>query len=232
MKTIGLIGGTGWVSSTEYYKQINQKVNNRLGGLEAARCLLYSLNYGDIDRFNQKKDDKAVLELLKEAARKLEMIGVDCVVLCANTLHFYADDVKVSTKLPLLHIGEATAQAIAKERIGKIALLGTKTTMEEDFYTSKLKAHNIDALVPEAADRDYIHKTIMSELLRNRFLYDSKNNFLEIIDKLQKGGAEAVVLGCTEIPLLIHQDDIDIPLFNTLSIHTDYIVDFALNGNA
>jgi len=228
MKTIGLIGGTGWVSTLEYYRLINQEVNKRMGGLYAARCFLYSFNYNDIAELNRKNDHAGVLKLVTEAALKLETADVDCIALCANTLHYYADDLqKVITK-PIVHIGSATAKEINAKRLSKVGLLGTKITMEEQFYANRLKHSDIETITPNADDRDFIHRTIFDELLKNNFQYETKVKFLNIIQNLQQQGAEGIILGCTEIPLLIKQDDVEIPLFNTLEIHVKAIVDFAL----
>jgi aspartate racemase len=228
MKTIGLIGGTGWISTVEYYRLINTEVNNRLGGLSAARCLLYSFNYNDIAELNQKNDHAGVLQLVLDAAQKLENAGVDCIALCANTLHFYADDLQKKITKPIVHIGSVTANEIKKQGLSKVGLLGTKLTMEENFYKDRLKNHNIQTLIPGDRERAFIHRSIFNELIKNVFPDKTKVQFLEIISSLQQQGAEGIILGCTEIPLLIKQSDVAIPVFNTLEIHVNSIVDFAL----
>ena len=230
MKTIGLVGGTGWISTVEYYRIINEETNRRLGGLEFARCALYSVNFGDIQRFNEKHETEGIFSLMLSGAKKLETVGVDCILLCANTMHMHADRVAKGISVPLIHIAEATAAQIKTKNIKKVGLLGTRPTMELDFYSKKLAEAGITTLVPEKEERVFIQRTIDSELLKGIFVAESKKRFLEIIHKLQSQGAEGVVLGCTEIPLLIKQDDIDFPLFNTTVIHSLAAVDFAL-GN-
>lgn len=230
MKTIGLIGGTGWVSTQEYYRLINMEVNKSLGGLNAARCILYSFNYNDIAELNQKNDHQAILEMVIDASKKLESVGAECIALCANTLHFYADDLQKQISTPIVHIASATAKEIGKRGLSKVGLLGTKMTMEEDFYKNRLKDSHIETVIPEVRERAYIHRTIYNELIKNVFLDKTKEEFLIIIRNLQKQGAEGMILGCTEIPLLIKQADTDIPLFSTLEIHAKAIAEFALEG--
>ena len=228
MKTIGLIGGTGWVSTLEYYRLINTGVNNRLGGLSAARCLLYSFNYNDIAELNQMNDHEGVLRLVTDTAQKLETAGVDCIALCANTLHFYADDLQKKITKPIIHIGSATAAEISNLGLSKVGLLGTKITMEENFYKDRLRIANIQAIIPSDRERAFIHRSIFNELIKNILVEKTKIHFLEIISNLAQQGAEGIILGCTEIPLLIKQSDVAIPVFNTLEIHVNAIVDYAL----
>ncbi len=228
MKTIGLIGGTGWVSTIEYYRTINLEINKRLGGHNAARCILYSFNYADIDALNQIEDHAGVYKLVLDAATKLKKASADFIVLCANTLHQYADELKEEINLPIVHIADATAAEIKKRGFSKIGLLGTKFTMEMDFYTKRLSSAGIESVVPEKPERLFIHDTIMNELLREIFRPEAKKRFLEIINDLEQKGAEGIVLGCTEIPLLIKQEDTHLPVFNTLEIHARAAVDFAL----
>lgn len=227
MKTIGLVGGTGWVSTIEYYRLINQMMNEKKGGLMAARIIIYSVNYGEIDALNQKGDKLSVMLTLKHAALKLEAAGADCLLLGANTTHQFAEDIQQALRIPLIHIGEATADEIAKSGQKKVGLLGTKYTMEMDFYKEKLREKSIEAIVPGEDDRNFIHHSINSELLRNQFLPDTKARFLDIINQLQQQGAEGIILGCTEIPLLIKQEDCSVPLFNTIEIHAKAAVEFA-----
>jgi aspartate racemase len=231
MKTIGLIGGTGWVSTVEYYRIINETANQRLGGLNSAKCILYSLNYAEIDRLNQLDDMRGVFALVSDAAHRVANAGADCIVLCANTLHFFADDLEDHIALPIIHIATATAKAISEKKLSTVGLLGTRQTMEQDFYKSRLHNENIEVFVPEKRDREFIHNAIMNELLRGIFSKDTKGGFLEIIKKLELHGAEGIVIGCTEIPLLITQDDLASPIFNTLAIHSVAAVDFALSAD-
>ena len=230
MKTIGLVGGTGWISTAEYYRIINEETNRRLGALEFARLALYSVNFGDIQRFNEQRNTEGIFSMMLGAAKKLESIGADCILLCANTMHMHADRVEQEISIPLIHIARATASQIRKKNMKTVGLLGTRPTMERDFYTKKLAEENIAALVPEKDDRVFIQRTIDEELLKGVFLVESKKRFLDIIRTLQSQGAEGVVLGCTEIPLLIKQEDIDVPLFDTTVIHSLAAVDFALGG--
>jgi len=228
MKTIGLIGGTGWVSTIEYYRLINQGINKKLGGLSSAQCLIYSFNYAEIDRLNKLGDHAGVYRLVLDAAEKLKGASVDCLVLCANTLHQYVDNLEKVIALPIVHIADATAKAINEKDLTKIGLLGTRFTMEMDFYTKRLKDAGIESLVPEKPDRDFIHDAIMNELLKENFKKETREKFLSIIDDLKAKGAQGIVLGCTEIPLLLKQEDVMLPLFNTLEIHAAAIVDYAL----
>ncbi|MCK7527134.1 MAG: amino acid racemase [Ignavibacteriales bacterium] len=204
MKTIGLIGGTGWVSTIEYYRTINLEINKRLGGHNAARCILYSFNYADINECNLREDHAGVYKLVLDAAIKLKKASADFIVLCANTLHQYADELQEKIELPIVHIADATAAEIKSSVSQKSDCSETKFTMEMDFYTKKLRSAGIESLVPEKPERLFIHDTIMNELLRERFKPEAKR-FLEIIKDLEQKGAEGIVLGCTEIPLLIKQ---------------------------
>ena len=228
MKTIGLIGGTGWVSTVEYYRIINEETNKRRGGLEAAKCIIYSLNYGEVDSFNKQNNPFGVYSLIRNAAAKLIGGGAECIVLCANTLHQFAKELEQTINVPLIHIAEATGRIIKEQGLGKVGLLGTRQTMEMDFYKFKLRQDNIDIIVPEKDDRDFIQNTISNELLKNIFNEESRARFRGIINKLKNEGAEGVILGCTEIPLLIKQADSPLQLFNTLEIHSLAAVDFAL----
>ncbi len=229
MKTIGLVGGTGWVSTIEYYRIINEEVNCRLGGMQFARCILYSVNYGDIATFNKIKDYDSVGSLIAEAAAKVEKAGADCIVLCANTLYRFTEIVEQKTSVPIIHIADAAGKEINKKGFAKIGLLGTKQTMELDFYKKKLATMGIESRIPGEPDRDFIQQTIEKELIKNIISEESKSRFKSIIRGLSANGAQAIVLGCTEIPLLIKQTDIDIPLIDTLDIHAKAAVDFAVS---
>lgn len=230
MKTLGLVGGTGWVSSVDYYRLINQGVNAALGGHEFARCILYSINFADIMACNQRNDTEGIFVLVEDAANKVILGGAEGIVLCANTMHKYADRLQKQINVPIIHIAEATAREINEKKLSTVGFLGTKYTMEEDFYTLKLEAANIRTIVPELEDREFINKTIYNELLKEIFKEKSKNRFLDIMKKLQVQGVEGIILGCTEIPLIIHEDDIELPLFNTTAIHARAAVKFALEG--
>jgi aspartate racemase len=229
MKTIGLIGGTGWTSTIEYYRIINQGTNKRLGGLNSAKCIVHSFNYAEINALNKKDDHNGIFQLVLNAAEKLKNVSADLLVLCANTLHQYVEELEKLIDLPIVHIADATAKEIKKQNLTTIGLLGTRFTMEMDFYSKRLKAAGIESLVPQKPEREFIHNAIMDELLKEEFKRDTKESFLKIIDELNSAGAQGIVLGCTEIPLLIHQDDTRLPVFNTLEIHAKAAVDFALD---
>lgn len=225
MKKIGLIGGTGWVSSLEYYKQINQKVNLRAGGLNFPELVLHSLNYGQFKLL----DEKHKLDFLIQSISALELHKIDGIVLCANTLHQYIPDLSLHCQKPFIHIAEATSTFIKDLKINHVGLLGTKFTMEMPFYIETLNEHGISVIVPDAADREFIHSSIQNELLINIFHESTRQRFYAIINQLVQRGAKAIVLGCTEIPLLLHQEDIEIQLINTLEIHTNAITEFIMD---
>lgn len=231
MKTIGMIGGTGWISTIEYYRIINEEVNRRLGGLNAAQLVLYSINFAELHAFQQENDMLGIYFLLRNAALRLQQAGAEALLLCTNTLHMFVGDLQKEIPLPFIHIGTATGNAIKKQGLGTIGLLGTQTTMEQDFYKTKLAELNIKTITPEKKDREFIHNTIFQELLKAVFLPESREGFLTIIRSLHQQGAEGVVLGCTEIPLLIKQEDIELPLFNTLNIHAQAAVDWVLSAS-
>lgn len=228
MKTIGLVGGTSWASTIDYYRIINEEMNNRRGGLNFAKIVLYSIDYGEIDAMNRQKDAEGIRSLLISAAKSVERIGAQCILLCANTLHMHAELIQNSVGIPLLHIADATAAEIKKKKMTSVGLLGTKLTMELDFYKKRLLDHGITATVPPLEDRNFIHHAIDTELVKSLILPATKTRFLKIIDDLRDHGAEGVVLGCTEIPLLIKQDDTTLPIFDTTRIHSLAAVDFAL----
>jgi aspartate racemase len=228
MKTIGMIGGTGWTSTLEYYRIINQETNRRLGGLNSAKIMLSSFNYDEIDALNKKEDHSGVYKLVLGAAQRLKKSQADFLVICANTLHQYVDDLERETGLKILHIADATSKEIRRKGLTKIGLLGTKFTMEMDFYTKRLSNSGIESLVPEKTEREFIHNAIMNELLKEEFKKETKEKFLNIINDLEQKGAQGIVLGCTEIPLLIKQNDTHLPVFDTLEIHAKAAVDFAL----
>jgi aspartate racemase len=228
MKTIGLIGGTGWVSTLQYYRLINRETNRRLGGHNSARCMLYSFNYADIHERNQRDDHEGDYKLVLDAALKLKNASADFLVLCANTLHQYAERLNDVVGLPIVHIADAAAEEIKRKGLSTVGLLGTRFTMEMDFYKKRLNSAGISSLVPDKPERLYIHETIMYELLKEIFKPESKKRFLEIMNDLEKRGAQGIVLGCTEIPLLIKQEDIHLPVFNTLELHAKAAVEFAV----
>jgi len=226
MKKVGLVGGISWVSTIDYYKLINEGVNKKLGGLQFAECLIYSLNFGDI----QEKTWSNSYELLLNACLSLQKSGVDAIVLCANTAHMYANEIEKKIKLPLIHIGTETAKAITKEKITTVGLLGTSFSMEMDFYKDRLKSFGLNVLIPEKQEtRDYIQHVLKEELGRGIINPDSKQNYIKIANELIARGAEGVILGCTEIPLLIDQSHFSVPVFDTTKIHSEAIVNFIVS---
>ncbi|MDQ0780606.1 aspartate/glutamate racemase family protein [Chryseobacterium sp. W4I1] len=226
MKKIGLVGGISWVSTLDYYKFINEGVNASLGGLNAAECMVYSLNFGDI----QAKGWVNSFELLLKACKHLKSAGADGIVLCANTAHLFADELQDTVQLPILHIGTETAKAIRKAGFTKVGLLGTKFTMEMDFYKNKLQEYGLEVLIPEKQEtRDYIQHTVKEELGVGFINSETKTNYISIVENLISSGAECIILGCTEIPLLISQDDFTIPVFDTTKIHCEAIVKYIVS---
>lgn len=228
MKTIGLIGGTTWVSTMDYYKLINQKVNQKLGKDHSAKIFLYSIDFEDVMQFKAEGNDDALKKMMLEAANRLDYAGAECLLLCANTMHMMATFIEERITIPLIHIAEETSKVIADTGLKKVGLLGTKTTMEKDFYKDKLAEYNIETITPGANDRDFINNSIFVEFSKEIFSEETKYRYTEIIAKLVKEGAEGIILGCTEIPLLLDQKDFDIPLFNTTEIHAEAAIAFAL----
>jgi len=230
MKLIGLIGGISWESSLHYYKIINEKVKKELGGLHSARCVLYSVDFENIARLQDEGNWQELNEIMIGIAKKLENIGAELIVICANTMHKMADLIEEQINIPLIHIVDATAKEIKKQGIKKVGFLGTKYTMEQDFYVKRLKEkHGIKVIIPKENDRDIIHDVIFNELCLGIIKENSKQQYLKIINDLERSGAEGVILGCTEIPLLITQEDVSIPVFDTTRIHAEHAVNFALS---
>jgi len=229
MKKIGLVGGISWVSTVDYYKYINEGINNKLGDLNFAECIIYSFNYADIKKNNDLNDWDKTLKMITNACEGLKTCGAEAIVLCANTMHLIADKLEEQVKLPVIHIAVATANEIKKQNIHKVGLLGTKFTMERDFFTSRLKAQNIEAIIPDEEDKEFIHYTIFEEFGRGIFSEPTKKRYLNIIDKLRANGAEGIILGCTEIPMLIKKEDVNIALFDTTLIHSQAAVEFMLS---
>jgi aspartate racemase len=226
MKTIGLIGGISWISTIEYYKLLNEFVNERLGGGEYARCIIHSLNYADVKRNNETNNPQSNFDMVEEACLNMKAGGAEAIILCANTMHIIAEQLEVSIGLPVIHIAKVTAEAINRSKISKVALLGTKFTMELDFFKDKFTDRNIECLIPDAVDREFIHYTIAEELGNNIFKPETKQRYINIIEKMAALGCEGVILGCTEIPLLIKQEDCSIKAFDTTTIHTTAAADF------
>ncbi len=231
MKKIGLIGGLTWVSTIEYYRLLNQLVNEKLGGSEAAEVIIYSVNFGEIKKFTEANDWENISKIICAAAKELEKAGADCVLLGANTMHKIAPEVQAAVSIPLIHIADVTATAIRNKGLSKIALLGTKYTMQLDFYKNALAKKGIETLIPGEEDIQFINTAIYTELGKNIFLPETKKRFLQIIDTLAKQGAEGVILGCTEIPLLLNQSDTSLAVFDTTMIHAMAAVEFSLGIN-
>ena len=221
MKTIGLIGGMSWESTSLYYKTINEYIKNKLGGLYSAKCILYSVNFEEISRLQKSGDWEKCGEILGEIAKKLETAGADYIVICTNTMHKVVPEMKKYINIPVIHIAEAAYGRIAAKGIKNIGLLGTKYTMQQDFYKSILIDKGLNVIIPDEEDIEFINNVIFNELCCGEINPKSKQKFIEIVEKLKKKGAEGVILGCTEIVMLISQKDIDIPVFDTTAIHAE-----------
>ena len=221
LKTIGLIGGMSWESTVTYYKIINEVIKEKLGGLHSAKCVLYSVDFQEIEECQANGNWEKSGEILGEAANNLEKAGVDFIVICTNTMHKVVNQIKEKISIPILHIAEMTAEKILEKGLKNIALLGTKYTMEQDFYKSKLIEKGINVIVPDKNDVEIINEVIYDELCLGIINSNSKKKFLEIVDKLRNKGSEGIILGCTEIGLLIKNEDTDVPLFDTAIIHAE-----------
>jgi len=228
MKTIGLAGGLSWYSTVDYYRIINEQVNIKSGGDEAAKIILYSINYGEIKKLTQEESWDKIIDIICTAAKKIEDAGADCLLIGANTMHKIAGEVQSSINIPLIHIADATAKEIKKKSISTVALLGTKYTMQLDFYRDKLAEYEIETIIPGEEDVQMVNDSIYNELGKGLILPDTKKNYLQLINKLIEQGAEGIILGCTEIPLLIKQKDSPVPVFDTTYIHAMAAVNFAL----
>jgi aspartate racemase len=234
VKTIGIIGGVSWASSIEYYRIMNELARDRLGGVSSAQILMYSIEFGEFskqERLADKGDWTLMTQTILDAARRLERGGADFIVIASNTLNSLADPVQQEVGLPVLHIADATGEAVRKEGLHTVALLGTKYTMEQPFYRERLKKYGIRVVIPDEKERDYVNAVIFDELCANRVKPESREGYKKIIDRLQREeGAEGVILGCTEIPLLIKQEDVAIPVFDTTAIHSAAAVEYSLNA--
>jgi aspartate racemase len=230
MKTIGIIGGLTWLSTIDYYRLINQAVNEKFGGVTSAKIILWSVEFGEIKKltFEDKWDDIATI--VCHAAQKLEQAGAECILIGANTMHKIAAKVQQAVGIPVVHVAEATAAAVAERHITKVALLGTKYTMLLDFYREKLAVKGIETIIPtNEADIDYINNAIYEEMGKGLFLPETKAGFIRIINTLVEQGAQGIILGCTEIPILIKQEDSPVPVFDTTAIHVKAAVRLALS---
>ncbi len=231
MKTIGLLGGMSWESSIEYYRIINEAVRDRLGGLHSAKGLMYSVDFAEVEALQREGRWDEAARVMVDAARSLEQGGADFVVICTNTMHKLADEVQGRIGIPVLHIADATAESVRKCGIRRVGLLGTRFTMEEDFYRGRLvRRHNLDVLIPEETDRAIVHRVIYEELVVGAIKPDSREEFRRIIEGLVRRGAEGIILGCTEIGLLVKDEDSGVPLFDTTRLHALAAVEHALRG--
>lgn len=228
MKTIGLIGGMSWESTAVYYRLINEEVQRRLGGLHSAKCLLYSVDFSEIEHMQATGDWEQAGQLLGEAARALEKAGADFIVICTNTMHKVFNSIQEKVTLPILHIVDATATKIKSGGIEKVGLLGTKYTMEQEFYISRLRSNNLEVIVPDLDEREIINSIIFKELCLGKVQHSSKEYYKQVIQRLVEAGAEGIILGCTEIGLLIKPEDVGILLFDTSEIHAIEAVNLAL----
>ncbi|MBN1265281.1 MAG: aspartate/glutamate racemase family protein [Anaerolineales bacterium] len=228
MKTIGLIGGMSWESSSVYYRIINEEIRERLGGFHSAKCVMVSVDFAEIEAYQRAGDWDQAAEAMIAAARQVEAAGADMLLICTNTMHKLAPEVKQAVKLPLLHIADATASAVKEAGIRKVGLLGTRFTMEEPFYTSRLQENGLEVLVPEEADRKEVDRIIFEELVQGEIRLPSKAKYIDVMSGLVQAGAGGIILGCTEIGLLVSSGDCDVPVFDTTLVHAHAGVDAAL----
>ena len=229
MKTIGLLGGMSWESTVGYYRAINEGIKNSLGGLHSAEIVLYSVDFDLIEKLQQKDEWEEAARLLSEAARRVEAAGADFLLICTNTMHKVVPQIERSITIPLLHIADATAEVLLQKNIKTVGLLGTLFTMEQDFYKNRLSEnHGITVLVPKKEDRQVVHTIIYRELCLGKIESNSKAEYLRIIESLSSQGAEAVILGCTEIGMLVNQRDTEVRLLDITAIHAEKAVEYAI----
>ena len=231
MKTIGLIGGMSWESSLEYYRIINEEVKKKLSGFHSAKCILYSVDFAEIEGMQREGKWDEAAGMMVSAGQSLERAGAEFLVLCTNTMHKLADQLQAGVHIPLLHIADATADAVKTAGLNRIGLLGTRFTMEQDFYKERLaEKHGLEVLIPDEPDRELIHRVIYDELCLGVVKEESRQHFVDIIEKLVADGAQGVILGCTEIEMLVREGDCDVPLFPTTRIHAEAAVAYALKN--
>ncbi len=229
MKTIGLIGGMSWESTSEYYRIINEEIKERLGGLHSAKCLINSVDFEEIERCQSSGDWDGAGEILGNAAYSLQKGGADFIIICTNTMHKVVGKIKAKIDIPVLHIADATAKEIKRKDIQKVGLLGTKYTMEQDFYKSRIEENNIKVIVPSEKNRKEINKVIYTELCLGKIVSQSREYYKRVIEELVQKGAQGIILGCTEIWLLIKQENVSVPIFDTTHIHAIEAVKVALD---
>ncbi|HDD54644.1 MAG TPA: aspartate/glutamate racemase family protein [Chloroflexi bacterium] len=229
MKNIGLIGGMSWESSIEYYRIINQQVRAALGGVHSARSVMVSVDFGEIEKLQTEGNWEEATRVMIQCAREVERAGADFILICTNTMHLMAEDVQSAIDIPLLHIADATARAVRAAGLERVGLLGTRFTMEKDFYRGRLEtAHGLRVIVPDEEGRALVHRIIYDELVQGKIIKGSREQYLEVIETLIESSAEGIVLGCTEIGLLVKGEDVRIPVFDTMEIHALAAVDAAL----
>ena len=229
MKRIGLIGGMSWESSIEYYRIINQEINTALGGVHSAKSVMVSLDFGEIEALQMEGDWKEATQIMIRSAREVEKAGADFVLICTNTMHLMAEEVQANIDIPLLHIADATARAIKEKNLNTVGLLGTQFTMEKDFYRGRLeKEHKLQVLIPDQPGREQVHRVIYEELVQGEITDNSRGKYLAVIKSLVSEGAQGIILGCTEIGLLVKQSDVSVPVFDTMEIHALAAVEAAL----
>lgn len=229
MKTIGLIGGMSWESSLEYYRILNETTKARLGGLHSAKCILYSVDFAEVEALQHQDRWNEAAQLMIDAGQSLERAGAEFVVLCTNTMHKLADPIQANIGIPFLHIADATAERVNAAGLRNIGLLGTRFTMEHDFYKGRLiDKYGLNVITPESEDRELVHRVIYDELCLGVVKQESKEQYLQIMEKLVQSGAEGIILGCTEIELLVQEGDSQVPLFPTTKIHAMAAVEYAL----
>lgn len=230
MKTIGLIGGMSWESTVEYYRIINETTKTKLGGLHSAKCLIHSVDFQEIEILQHQNEWNELTNIMVDASQKLKNGGADFIVICTNTMHKMVDHIEDRTGMKVLHIAKVTGKKIIQKGIKKVGLLGTKFTMEQDFYKKVLKENfNVDVIIPNKNERELVHNVIYDELCKGIINQSSKVEYVKIINGLASNGAEGIILGCTEIPLLLKQNDVNIPIFDTMKIHAVSAVEFALD---
>ena len=230
MKTIGLIGGMSWESTSEYYRILNEEIKSRLGGLHSAKCLINSVDFEEIERFQSNGDWDGAGEVLGNAAYSLQKGGADFIIICTNTMHKVVEKIKENINIPVLHIADTTAKEIKRKGIQTIGLLGTKYTMEQDFYKSRIEENNIKVIVPVEKNREKLNEIIYTELCLGKITSQSREYYKRVIEELVQKGAQGIILGCTEIGLLIKQEDVSVPIFDTTHIHAVEAVHFALQN--
>lgn len=229
MKTIGLLGGMSWESTAGYYKAINEGINSSLGGLHSAKIAMYSVDFGPVEKLQHNGDWEGTAKILTEAAQNIQSAGADFLLICTNTMHKVAPQIEEAIDIPLIHIADATAEVLVKKGIKKVGLLGTAFTMEQDFYKGRLREnYGLTVLIPNTADRAVVHDVIYKELCLGKVVPASKIEYLRIIESLADQGAEAVILGCTEIGMLVNQKDTKVELLDTTYIHAQKAVEYAL----